>query len=151
MTQLAAVAYHSRASRPLSSLELDNLLVEARVFNAAVGVSGVLFHHDGRFFQYIEGEPAGLHQVYERIRHARAHRDLVELMHEPLAQRQFDRWHMGFCQAPESTLQALSNAVWTESMPITRDSTDVGGGVRLVLYYWSKWLAESPGDALLPR
>lgn len=145
MTDLVAIAYRSIATQRLSPLELDALLVDARVFNAAVGVTGVLFHHDGRFFQYIEGEAAGLDQVYERIRKARAHRELVELLHGPVAQRQFERWHMGFCQTPESTLQALSNAAWVEAMPITRSSDKASEGVRLALYHWSKWLAEQPG------
>lgn len=145
MTDLVAIAYRSIATRPLSALELDALLVDARVFNAAVGVTGVLFHHDGRFFQYIEGEAAGMNQVYERIRGARAHQELVELLHGPVTQRQFERWHMGFCQAPESTLQELSNAAWIEAMPITRVSDKASEGVGLALYHWSKWLAEQPG------
>lgn len=145
MTGLSAIAYRSVARRRLSSLELDALLVDACAFNAVVGVTGVLFHHDGRFFQYIEGEAAGLKQVYERIRNAGAHRELVELLHGPVAQRQFERWHMGFCQAPESTLQELSNAAWIEAMPITRASDKASEGVGLALYHWSKWLAEQPG------
>ena len=55
MSGLHGIAYTSVAV-PMAGTELTALLEQARCFNAHIGVTGVLFHHAGRFFQYFEGE-----------------------------------------------------------------------------------------------
>ena len=59
-----------------------------------------------------------------------------------MPRRYFDTWHMGFCEAPETAFQALANANWEQSMPITRDEFEGFEGLRLAVYYWNKWSAE---------
>ena len=104
MDQLWAISYASVAARPLSPSELDALLQDAQGFNQGAGVSGVLCYDNGVFIQYFEGPEAGVRRVYERIRASAIHRQLEELSSAPIAERQFDGWHMAFCQAPETLL-----------------------------------------------
>ena len=51
--KLHGIAYTSEAY-PMTTEELTELLEGARRFNARIGVTGVLFHHAGRFFQLEE-------------------------------------------------------------------------------------------------
>lgn len=141
---LHAIAYASTATRRLPPAQIDGLLLDARGFNAMSGVTGVLFFNGQRFFQYFEGPPEHVDAVYERIRQAGCHTDIRVLMNGPVANRQFESWHMGFCNAPESMLQELSQARWEESIPVTRTSFERNEGVALLLHYWNKWQAQNP-------
>jgi len=145
MQELVALAYKSIAVRRPTSADLEALLLSARSFNSSVGVTGALFHHAGRFFQYIEGPAQGLSQAYQRIEESQLHSDLIELAHQPIATRQFESWHMAFCEPPGSALQELSNNTWEESMPITRNSFDRSEHLEMVLHYWNRWSADQPG------
>lgn len=142
MTALRAVAYTSKSSRLLGSEYLDRLLVEAQVFNRSCDVTGVLLHHGGTFFQFIEGPAAGVAAVYARIRQASAHNTIVELLDAPASERQFASWHMAFCEPPASEMQGLETASWEEAIPMTRTLYERSPGLALLLFHWSKWKAD---------
>jgi hypothetical protein len=143
---LHAIAYTSTATRALRSVEIDGLLLDARGFNAMSEVTGVLLFNGTEFFQYFEGLSANVNAVYERINRASSHADIRELMNAPIADRQFETWHMGFCWAPMTALQELAQAKWEESLPVTRTSFQRTDGIALLVHYWSKWLAAKPVD-----
>lgn len=114
---LVGVAYTSVASRPMPAVELDRLLASARANNSLVGVTGVLLYGHGQFFQYFEGERAGVDEVWERIVRSSLHHQVIELQRQPIAQRAFNRWFMGFREAPGSVLQQLSHEQWARELP----------------------------------
>lgn len=143
---LEAFAYRSVAVDGLGPTDLDALLVSARDFNASVGVTGALFHHEGLFFQYIEGPASALSQVYERITRSRLHDQIVGLAREPVEQRQFEAWYMAFCEPPASVLQELSTTLWEDSMPITRDTVVPARHLGMILDYWNRWSAQQDAD-----
>ena len=152
MEDLYAIAYKSKATRDLTSQELDRLLLDARSFNEGWGVTGVLLYHAGSFFQFFEGSEQGVNAVYERVRHATTHNEIVELLNAPSRGRQFQSWHMGFCEPPETELQTLATASWEEAIPITRVSYERSEGLGLLLYYWNKWKAEPyPNNSFKPN
>lgn len=144
--KLRSVAYVSRATRKFIPEQLDALLLDARMFNASVDVTGVLFFHRDRFFQYFEGPASGVQSVYRRIRQSSSHQDIQELLVVEMPRKYFDTWHMGFCEAPETAVQQLANASWEQSMPITRDEFEGFKGLELAVYYWNKWSAERNGS-----
>lgn len=144
MTGLHAIAYISRASRALTVDELGELLESARSFNEHAGVTGVLFHHAGQFFQYIEGEVSAVASVYARIVQSTRHHDLRVLFDAPVGTRQFESWYMGFCAPPENALQAIATADWINAMPLTRSTLEKSEALSIVLSYWSRWVADRP-------
>lgn len=151
MEDLRSIAYKSRATRELTPQDLDRLLLDARGFNQEAGVTGVLLYHAGSFFQFFEGPEKGVEAVYERIRQATTHTNIVELSKAPSCSRQFESWHMGFCEPPQTVLQTLATASWEEAMPITRTDYECSEGLGFLLHYWSKWKAEPyPNDSFKP-
>jgi hypothetical protein len=147
-----AIAYKSRATRELTPRDLDRLLLDARSFNQGAGVTGVLLYHAGSFFQYFEGPGKGVEAVYERIRKATTHTDIVELLKAPCRSRQFESWHIGFCEPPETDLQTLATASWEEAMPITRVGYERSEGLGFLLHYWNKWKADPhPNNSSKPK
>ncbi len=139
---LRSIAYVSHATRAFIPEDFDALLVDARMFNATVEVTGVLFYHAGKFFQYIEGQDNSIAGVYQRIVQSSSHTGIEKLLDTEIRHRYFETWHMGFCEAPETGIQQIANASWEKSMPITRDEFEGFEGLSLTVYYWNKWSAE---------
>lgn len=130
-----AVVYASRATKEISPVEIDRLLVSARTNNARLGVSGVLLYGRKQFFQYFEGTREGIDEVYERVRQSSLHTDIVELENTPITQRLFNRWFMGFAEAPESVLQKLSHEQWDRERPWMETLETVSPGMRRLLSF----------------
>lgn len=138
MEILIAVAYRSRALRPMRARELDQLLIGARAFNEKAGISGALLHHQGEFLQYFEGTPPSVDRVYARIRSSHLHEQLAELMHEPIATRQFPRWHMAFADPTMSALEEIANDIWTMALPKLRTGDVRSPGLQHLLDFWDR-------------
>jgi hypothetical protein len=136
MPSLKAIAYASSALVPYSERELESLLADARAFNAKVGVTGVLLHSVGSFFQYIEGPPEGVDEAYARIQAAYGHHQIVELFNGPVQQRAFGDSLMGFAQAPRSTLMKLEQAQWRAAAAGSTPERPAAG-VELLLGFWT--------------
>ncbi|MBQ0958927.1 BLUF domain-containing protein [Ideonella sp. 4Y11] len=117
MTWLA-LAYSSTATQPMSAVEIGQLLLKARMFNASVGVSGVLLHDSRQFLQYLEGPPDAVERVWQRVSASPRHQQLTVLMREPTETRLFADWQMGCLEAPASLLQRLANEQWRIAMAV---------------------------------
>jgi len=142
MADLFALTYLSEETRSLLPEELDAILLDARLFNAAEQVTGVLFYGDGRFFQLLEGSEEGVKKTFKRLSSASSHNNLRVLSQGPVAARMFESWHMGFVRAPTTAMQGLSQAAWEEAFPYTRSDAEKSEGLGLLVYYWNKWSAE---------
>jgi hypothetical protein len=90
------LVYVSLAVKPFSQIDLTKLLVNARTRNTSVGVSGVLLHQAGSFLQVLEGEPAAVEEIYARVTKDPRHRSVLMLLRQPVVERNFTDWSMGF-------------------------------------------------------
>lgn len=135
---LSAVAYLSTAILPVPEATLEALLADARAFNQEVGVTGVLLLHDQTFFQYFEGPAEGVAQVYARIQASRLHAHLFELLHEPIANRAFSAWMMGFAVALDSLILQLEQAQWRREAAARRSGPYGPEGLNLLLQFWQR-------------
>ncbi|WP_458071174.1 BLUF domain-containing protein [Rhodanobacter sp. BL-MT-08] len=125
----------SRATRPMQSVDLDRLLMDARTHNAEKDVTGVLLYGAGQFFQYFEGHPADVEDVYERIRRSGLHHELVELERRRVPQRLFHKWFMGFRDAPASVIQKLSQQQWMHEIPWAEDHSAASPGMQQLMAF----------------
>jgi hypothetical protein len=99
---LYRVLYSSHA-HPISKAQLLDLLEQARSYNVAHHLTGVLLYSEGRFVQLIEGPEAAVRALYERIANDSRHHDLESVKASPIISRQFAEWSMdfGFALWPE--------------------------------------------------
>lgn len=96
--------YMSRATKPMSDTELDELLSVAVKNNKSLNVSGMLLYLNeenslyphGRFIQVLEGDENVIKGLYKKISGDDRHFNIVELFSFPLRQRNFPDWSMGF-------------------------------------------------------
>jgi len=96
--------YASTASSACPPREFAELLGYARAKNSERGITGMLLHVDGNFFQVLEGEPAAVDPLFERIAVDPRHSRVTMIMREPIARRAFADWSMGFADMASSQL-----------------------------------------------
>jgi hypothetical protein len=88
--------YVSLANRTFTAVELAAVLTHARARNTEVGVTGVLLHQAGSFFQVLEGVPEAVEATYARILSDPRHRSVLLLLRQAVVERSFSDWSMGF-------------------------------------------------------
>ena len=110
------VLYHSRAAGQLTPLELQAILQEARPYNAAHGITGLLLYSERRFVQVLEGPRAVVEELYARIRHDTRHVH-VETVRQGPGPRRFADWSMDLGQVTPSQLDMALTAVQMRQAP----------------------------------
>jgi hypothetical protein len=138
MSQLSCLAYLSTCVKPFSTEEIEALLFKCRAFNSGVGVSGALLLHNRTFFQYLEGPPEAVRQVYKRIKDSARHTSITELLNAPVDKRLFSNWTMGFADVPESMVLRLEQAEWQREVRSQTARRNNELGLDLLLEFWGR-------------
>jgi len=90
------IVYISRAVRPLSDQNLQELLEQCRRDNAANHITGILFYSHGNIAQLFEGKPEITESLFDRIKRDGRHSHVQKLIDKPISVRSFPDWHMAF-------------------------------------------------------
>ena len=107
MPDLYRLAYFSSALQKFSKPQLLELLSKAREKNAALGITGMLLYKDGNLMQMIEGEEAPLHSLFKSISSDVRHHQILVIFDEPVKERLFADWTMGFHDLDDPALETL--------------------------------------------
>lgn len=110
---LRAIAYVSEASDSLTAERLQQLVMDAVLFNESADVTGTLLFDGSRFLQYLEGPEAGISSAYKRILAAGSHSGVVELNRGRVGRRQFPHWRMCCVRVDELALGKIAISDWT--------------------------------------
>ncbi|HEL3813308.1 TPA: BLUF domain-containing protein [Stenotrophomonas maltophilia] len=111
---LRAIAYVSEASGSLTAERLQQLVMDAVLFNESANVTGTLLFDGTRFLQYLEGPEAGvINGAYRRILAAGSHSGVVELNRGRVGRRQFPHWRMCCVREDELALGKIAISDWT--------------------------------------
>lgn len=93
---LYKIMYISSASESMSNQALENLLNKCRSKNQHFDVTGYLIYHKGKFIQLLEGRKITVEYIYNTVALDTRHDKIVKLCAEPIEQRVFPDWKMGF-------------------------------------------------------
>ncbi len=77
---------------------IQDIVAHSKKNNAETEISGVLFFHENRFLQIIEGEEDHLRALMETISNDNRHQDVRYLMDSDVKERSFGSWNMGDIQ-----------------------------------------------------
>jgi hypothetical protein len=105
---LEHVIYASVATQEFGAPQLTEILQKARTANERLGLTGMLLHtdSDGSFFQVLEGAHCAIEQLLQKLNLDRRHSHLTIIIREPIAERSFAGWTMGFASvSPEKLRQ----------------------------------------------
>ncbi len=138
MLHLRAITYVSSATQPMSIVQLEVLLTEARRLNVENSVTGVLLYSDGNFMQYFEGSEQAVLDTYARILASKQHHGVIQILNAQIAQRSFPEWEMGFSQSTKSELLALSTARWETLASEATGSLATSSGFSLLRSFWRR-------------
>jgi len=104
------VSYVSRASEPMSSEQLLELLMQCRSNNQKHDVTGMLLYGNGTFLQAIEGDEEVIDKLVETIDADPRHTDIRVLKRKSIPSRQYSDWSMGFDQVTEDNIGPIEGA-----------------------------------------
>lgn len=101
------MVYASAATRRMGRDEVLKLLALSRERNASLGITGMLLYLEDSFFQVLEGEAGAVRALYGRIEQDERHTHVVKLLEEPIEERTFSRWSMGFADVTRLELASI--------------------------------------------
>jgi Sensors of blue-light using FAD len=106
---LEHIIYASVAAQDFGAPQLAELLQKARTANERLGLTGMLLHtdSDGSFFQVLEGEPSAIDQLLQKLNLDKRHSNLTLIIREPIAERAFAGWTMGFASVSPEKLRKI--------------------------------------------
>jgi hypothetical protein len=93
---LIHVIYASSAGPEFREHEIPELLKQARTANEKRNITGMLLYIGGSFFQLLEGEAATVDSLFATISRDRRHMRVTQVIREPILERDFTGWTMGF-------------------------------------------------------
>ena len=114
MEDLIQVIYVSAAASDISEHDTAELLKEARKTNRRHDVSGMMLYVGGCLLMLLEGEAHGVDAVSREV--AEWKREMRAIYREPVSEREFPDWIMGFeAVAPAEAARLLGEPVVLDS------------------------------------
>jgi hypothetical protein len=125
--QVQHLLYRSRALQPLTEDQLTDLLEQARTYNEAHNITGLLcYSSTGHFVQLLEGPAVEVHGLYARILQDQRHHELALLSDRGGTDRFFRDWKMALVETgPEEFfwlmgyLEAKTSNLLRQQMPVS--------------------------------
>ena len=93
---LVRLIYVSRVGKQVRLGDAEAIAESSAVTNERHGLTGFLLYTPEYFVQVLEGEAARVEATFARIERDERHTDVQRLRFEPIEQRQFAEWSMGF-------------------------------------------------------
>jgi hypothetical protein len=90
-----------------SPADLAAVLDQSRDNNAKSGVTGILLFHNRTFFQVLEGDRLVVEALFEKIEKDKRHRRVTKIAVEPIRQRAFADWSMGYPKISTQELETV--------------------------------------------
>lgn len=106
--QLSLLAYTSIACHHMTHNELIELLNTCKEKNQTRHISGMLLYMEGCFFQVLEGHRNVIEQLFEKIAKDNRHHHVIKLIVEPIEERAFGNWTMGFQNITPTELASIT-------------------------------------------
>ena len=125
--------YLSQATIPFDEAQLAYLLAQARQFNAAHELTGILLYGNDQFFQVLEGEASVVHSLYARICQDPRHRNVTTYANKPIAARAFADWTMAYQSLPPEQFIEFAGYVLPTELQLERPGLSVADAQLLQL------------------
>ena len=107
MSLIHCIYSSASTDKDLPKEELEKILEQSRQNNAKVEVTGMLLYEDGAFFQVLEGEESVVNAVYKKIEMDVRHERVTKLITEPIEERAFGEWTMGYPRVSRKELKEI--------------------------------------------
>jgi hypothetical protein len=115
---LLSLTYVSSATELLAMPALLDMLAVIRPRNEALGLSGLLLYSGGNIIQVLEGPEDAVESTFQAIVDDPRHKDVIVMLRDPIEQRAFPDWSMGFRDISRADVQRVEglNAFFQEPL-----------------------------------
>jgi hypothetical protein len=96
MSELYQLIYVSSATSEYDAEAIRSILASSVRHNTENGITGLLLYSHGSIMQVLEGEPQAIQETMTRIVADERHFGVTELRYDPIPERDFGTWSMGF-------------------------------------------------------
>ncbi len=100
------IVYSSRATKPMTPADLEQILVDARSGNESRNITGALIYADGIFFQILEGDEQALRTLMASIASDSRHRSVTICYEAEVDAPAFESWRMAYLAPTSQQLSA---------------------------------------------
>lgn len=146
--KLTHLIYTSAAAPGVAPTGLKTILQVARRKNAQRSVTGMLLYTSGSFFQVLEGDDATLTELFAIIASDPRHTGVTKIIHEPIAQRVFGDWTMGFAEVAPSDLASIEGLSDFFQRGETLANLQAGRAKKMLsAFAQGRWRARLKGEA----
>ena len=125
---LHRLVYYSRnrveGSDRVIGLEIRTILASSQRNNQPIGITGALMFNAGCFAQVLEGGRVAIETTFERIQQDTRHGEVSLLAFEPIEQRSYGHWSMGFVGASPDHAAAFADISSSSGFDPSRASGD---------------------------
>lgn len=90
------ITYFSSAVSSTTEQVVLDIVNFSRENNARLGITGVLLYINGHIVQVLEGQQQAVERLYKSIQADPRHTNVRTVISQPIAQRLFDHWYMGY-------------------------------------------------------
>ena len=73
---------------------LDDIVKKSKIHNPEYGITGLLFYHNQRFIQVLEGERDALEGLMSILEKDNRHRNIQRIIDQQIKKRGFNDWNM---------------------------------------------------------
>jgi hypothetical protein len=73
---------------------LTDIVTRSEINNLEFGITGLLFYHNGRFIQVLEGERDSLEGLMSILEKDNRHRNIQRIVDQTIKKRAFQEWRM---------------------------------------------------------
>ncbi len=130
---LVSLVYVSFESRTMSQQDILDILEVARKRNTEENITGMLLYRGGYFIQALEGNADAVNKLYDDIAKDARHRNVIMIYKNPITERSFSNWSMGFKNldgVDPSTLEGYTDFL---TQPITPEMLGDGSRAKAFL------------------
>jgi Sensors of blue-light using FAD len=152
VNDLIQCIYSSAATAEFAECEIPQLLEKTRAANAARGISGMLLYIEDSFFQVLEGPSNSVDTVYQKISADTRHKHVTLIIREPIAERSFGEWTMGFATVGRLEAGELVGENDFFAQALCFENLDPGRAKKLLTAFRrGRWRAEHTGQHRVHR
>ncbi len=142
MSQLVHCIYSSVQTRVLQPAEIDTLIEQSKESNRLHNITGILLHAGATFFQVLEGPPEAIKALYASILADPRHKDVTQIIYEPIARRYFGEITMTLATLSRRDLAAALEEDDAERVEQLLADLDEGRAKRLLrAFSQGRWRA----------
>ena len=104
---MLSLTYVSSARRLLDTASLVGMLADIRPRNDELGLTGMLLYSGGNIIQTLEGPEDVVESTFSRIELDPRHHGVLVVLRDPIEERGFADWSMGFRELSGADLEGV--------------------------------------------